>query len=277
MSLSACSSRPAPAVHTTTPGPGVSQSVPAATPTRPTPDPSAPTDTAVLVHVEVTGTPQAPTLTVTPTPPDAATSTSDGDSGLLVTAPLPDADGTLAMRLRVAAPTASTVAVAPDDTAAVLSPSGDLVVGLAAPGVVDATGTPLAASWRGPDPASTAIDGLLAVDLVLDDVAAPAAFPLDLTVHLGTTVVAAVEWGTREGGESLAVTPSAWGRVSGQTGYGLGWADVLRMEPAADTAVLEKQFRCHQLGAPDKATWNLEPWRPDVSYLAYVAARCNPV
>ena len=252
----------------------MSQSSPATTPAPPTPAPDPPASPALTVHVQVTGTPQAPALALTSTPPDGATAVSDGDSGLVVTAALPGADGTALMQLAVAAPAGSTVTVAPDDTAAVLSPGDALVVGLAAPGVVDATGAALAASWREPG-AGPGADGQLRVDLVLDDAPAGSS-PLAVTVHLGTTVVAGTEWGVREGGESLAVTPSAWGRVSGQTGYALGWADVVRLEPAAQTPVLEKQFRCHQLGAPDKATWNLEPWRPDVSYLAYVAARCNP-
>ena len=30
------------------------------------------------------------------------------------------------------------------------------------------------------------------------------------------------------------------------------------------------------IGAPDKATWNLEPWRPDVGLFAVLAGACNP-
>ena len=257
----------------------------------------------MTVDVEVTGPAEARAVTAAATPSGSATSASDGDSGVIVTATLPDldqagdsardrvSDGAPLLRLVVAASAGSTVTLAPDDTGAVVASTGDLLVGFAAPLVVDSAGTSLATSWQVPETASgagpdgqatdpSALDAGLAVDLVLDsatrDPLAQAAGPLTVTVHLGTTTVSATAWGTREGGESLAVTPSAWGRVSGQTGYTLGWADVVRREPTAQTSVMEKQFRCHQLGAPDKATWNLEPWRPDVSYLAYVAARCNP-
>ena len=36
------------------------------------------------------------------------------------------------------------------------------------------------------------------------------------------------------------------------------------------------QGLAHALGAPDKDSWNLEPWRPDVGLLATLTARCNP-
>jgi hypothetical protein len=39
---------------------------------------------------------------------------------------------------------------------------------------------------------------------------------------------------------------------------------------------MRDQLACHALGAPDKATWNLEPWRPDVGLLLIMAAGCNP-
>jgi hypothetical protein len=34
---------------------------------------------------------------------------------------------------------------------------------------------------------------------------------------------------------------------------------------------------CHAVGAPDKSTWNLEPWRPDVGLILTATAQCNPV
>uniref|UniRef100_UPI0035ADEDAE DUF2599 domain-containing protein n=1 Tax=Cellulomonas fimi TaxID=1708 RepID=UPI0035ADEDAE len=33
---------------------------------------------------------------------------------------------------------------------------------------------------------------------------------------------------------------------------------------------------CSPATAPDKARWNLEPWRPEVDAFAMIAARCNP-
>ena len=51
---------------------------------------------------------------------------------------------------------------------------------------------------------------------------------------------------------------------------------VVALAPDADTNGMNDQFLCHALGAADKATWNLEPWRPDVGEMATLAARCNP-
>ena len=44
----------------------------------------------------------------------------------------------------------------------------------------------------------------------------------------------------------------------------------------AGSPTMLQQLACHQLGARSKATWNLEPWRPDVDPFEMIAARCNP-
>lgn len=98
----------------------------------------------------------------------------------------------------------------------------------------------------------------------------------DVVVPLGTRAVRSTDWGEREGGRSLAVDPTAWARAAGQAGRELVWAQVVAAEPEADTPTMHDQLVCHAVGAPDKATWNLEPWRPDVGLLATMSARCNP-
>ncbi|WP_277211618.1 DUF2599 domain-containing protein [Isoptericola croceus] len=96
------------------------------------------------------------------------------------------------------------------------------------------------------------------------------------TTALGSRAVAATDWGDREGGRSLAVTPTDWARSAGLAGEGLVWAELVAAEPEVDTASMRDQLTCHAVGAPDKPTWNLEPWRPDVGLAAVLAARCNP-
>ncbi|WP_253705761.1 DUF2599 domain-containing protein [Cellulosimicrobium sp. 72-3] len=111
-----------------------------------------------------------------------------------------------------------------------------------------------------------------------DGTATPdAAAAWDVVVPLGTRAVRSTGWGEREGGRSLAVDPTAWARAAGQAGRELVWAQVVAAEPEADTPTMHDQLVCHAVGAPDKATWNLEPWRPDVGLLATMSARCNPV
>ena len=102
--------------------------------------------------------------------------------------------------------------------------------------------------------------------------------PDDVTVTtwLGAQGVRSATWGNREGGRSLAVDPTPWARQSGLVGEETAWAQLVASEPEAGSRTMRDQFDCHSLGATDKATWNLEPWRPDVGFLATAAARCNP-
>jgi hypothetical protein len=95
-------------------------------------------------------------------------------------------------------------------------------------------------------------------------------------VWLAAGMVEDLDWGEREGGRSLAVTPSAWARAGGLAAGELVPDQVVAAEPEAGSPTMLDQLACHQLGAPDKATWNLEPWRPDVGQLDMIVARCNP-
>jgi hypothetical protein len=97
-----------------------------------------------------------------------------------------------------------------------------------------------------------------------------------VTTWLGARGVRSATWGEREGGRSLAVDPTPWARQSGIVGEATAWAQLVAAEPEAGTTTMRDQFDCHALGATDKKTWNLEPWRPDVGFLATAAARCNP-
>ncbi|MEG3616683.1 DUF2599 domain-containing protein [Isoptericola haloaureus] len=98
----------------------------------------------------------------------------------------------------------------------------------------------------------------------------------EVVTTLGTAGVAAASWGEREGGRSLAVDATDWARSAGTAGVELVWAELAAAHPEVDTPTMRDQLVCHALGAPDKATWNLEPWRPDVGLVAVLAARCNP-
>ncbi len=99
----------------------------------------------------------------------------------------------------------------------------------------------------------------------------------EATVQLWFTdeAVTDLDWGEREGGRSLAVTPSAWARARSDAAEELVWAAVSE-EDGADGDGMRDQLLCHLIGAPDKDTWNLEPWRPDVGLAGVIAARCNP-
>ena len=148
----------------------------------------------------------------------------------------------------------------------------------AAPGA--GAGGCAATSGRGEDPASLSVPGVLARhDRTASHTshAAPTTFTTVKALALATTTAdSPADWGEREGGRSLAVEPTAWARAGGLAAQEGIWAAVIAQEPEADTNGMRDQLLCHALGAPDKETWNLEPWRPDVGSFATLAARCNP-
>jgi len=86
----------------------------------------------------------------------------------------------------------------------------------------------------------------------------------------------AAEWGNHDGGNSLAITPSDCVRTNGLVIRDDVWATIVANQPDADVPGMRDQLLCHMLGAQDKATWNLEPWRPAVGLRDTVLAMCNP-
>jgi len=90
-----------------------------------------------------------------------------------------------------------------------------------------------------------------------------------------------VEWITNSAGRQLQIFPTAAGRHDFFAGArDRAWHEVLAHAPTADTPGMRDQLYCHwdwaPLVQPDKPTWDLEPWRPDVGYDATVQALCNP-
>lgn len=97
-----------------------------------------------------------------------------------------------------------------------------------------------------------------------------------VSVSVSATALLGATWGDREGGLSLAVVPTPWARAAGRAGEEAVWSAVVAAEPEADLPTMRDQLTCHVVGAPDKESWNLEPWRPDVGLLKVLAASCNP-
>lgn len=97
-----------------------------------------------------------------------------------------------------------------------------------------------------------------------------------VTLSVADHALVSTEWRERSDGPSLFVDPTPWARTSGEAGWALAWAELIAAHPDADTQVMHDQLVCHGIGAVDKETWNLEPWRPDIGLLALMAARCNP-
>ena len=103
----------------------------------------------------------------------------------------------------------------------------------------------------------------------------------DATATPAPPFVGSATWVRGSGGRSLHVVPTAAGRAAQGAGDAAeAWSEVLRLAPDADQPGMRDQFDCHwtyaRLVAPDKPSWNLEPWRPVVSADQLVQARCNP-
>lgn len=165
-----------------------------------------------------------------------------------------------------------TVTAAGDGSVVVHDEAGVARVGVAPPVVT----TPEGASRPVVVPEATA-DGVLTLTLEAGPTAEDGApGDVDLTLHASTTAVASLTWGDREGGRSLAVVPTAWARGGHEAALKLLRAELNAAEPESATAVMDDQLVCHTVGAPDKESWNLEPWRPDIGLLGVLAAACNP-
>ncbi|CAM3264881.1 uncharacterized protein DUF2599 [Williamsia muralis] len=90
-----------------------------------------------------------------------------------------------------------------------------------------------------------------------------------------------VAWTQTEQGPSLQVFPTESGRNTQGTGdLDASWAEVVELDPTADTPGMRDQYACHwrfaRIVDPDKTSWNLEPWRPVVTESEMISTRCNP-
>jgi hypothetical protein len=101
----------------------------------------------------------------------------------------------------------------------------------------------------------------------------------------GPPYVDHVQWAKWGDMSSLRVYPTDTARqASGQPGTDAqaseAWGEVLTLSPNADTPGMKAQFLCHwhfaELVEPGKVSWNLEPWRNEVTDQEMVASGCNP-
>lgn len=112
-------------------------------------------------------------------------------------------------------------------------------------------------------------------------IAAPSSAPLTVDQYADQPLVERTEWTEAIDGNRLMVFPTVAGRKDTfPTAGDRAWAEVLAAAPDADTPGMRDQFLCHwewaRVVAPNKVSWNLEPWRPAVGYQETVNALCNP-
>ena len=173
-----------------------------------------------------------------------------GDGSVVATVHAPP--GTLAW---VAAPSGGRAEVQTDGSLTLHDEAGTVAAALAAPVAADGT----RGAWR---PAGDVV--------ALDGPTGSASFVV------GTVPLESATWGEAEGGRSLAVVPAPWVRTGGLAAQQAIASRLAVTEPEAASPSMQAQLWCHVLGARDKASWNLEPWRPEVGTATLLATRCNP-
>jgi Protein of unknown function (DUF2599) len=101
----------------------------------------------------------------------------------------------------------------------------------------------------------------------------------------GPPYVDHVQWSKWADLSSLRVYPTDAARQASldpgtDAQAGEAWTEVLTLSPDADITGMQAHFLCHwhyaELVEPGKVSWNLEPWRNEVSEEQMVAAGCNP-
>lgn len=137
---------------------------------------------------------------------------------------------------------------------------------VAPPEVTDTTGDTVTSAWRLQGLSASAAEDKNSGSVI------------EVEALAGSTLVKSVRKGTEKGQARYFVTPTALGRVAPDAAHlQFGWPQA-KKQGVANTDGLQDQYLCHpQSGiARVKGTWNLERWRPNVSYAKTLTALCNP-
>jgi hypothetical protein len=222
-------------------------------------------------------------LTLSAWPPlGDAPGAPDEDGAVALTAPLPAVDGTTSTLpvLTLVAPAGMTIEELEDGSALVRDADGLAAAAVTAPvlgGAAAASGLRVQVDGDGDEALVWSVVVPVRTDGGVDPLPGGT-----ISGTVGATVAASAlrsaTWSDRdeEGGRSLAVVPATWARTGGRAAEEAVWSQLVATVPEAGTQAMHDQLTCHTIGAPDKASWNLEPWRPDVGLLQTLAALCNP-
>ena len=111
-------------------------------------------------------------------------------------------------------------------------------------------------------------------------------YPVVADPYLGFDLISSARWAIHPQGRTFEVTPTGWSRtLAGNYLAGvLGWDELYARYRFGGLNTnldgMRDQYICHQqfvaIVAPLKGTWNLDEWRPNVSFPQTVRANCNP-
>ena len=160
----------------------------------------------------------------------------------------------------------------------VLDDAGTPRGGLAAPWARDHRGRAVATRYE--------VHGTTVVQVV-DHRGAGHEYPVVADPWLWIDLIDKATWSSGKPGQrTLEVVPTRWARANAGN-FAVGVADwnelygkYKRRGLTRNLASMKEQLICHQvvvaIVAPDKPSWNLDEWRPEVGYERLVQQRCNP-
>lgn len=175
-------------------------------------------------------------------------------------------------------PAGAQLKVQPDGSVIALAPSEtgmSYFAGVKAPYAYDAAGRAVPTEFR--------VSGSTLTQTIFPPV--DAAYPIVSDPWLGKNLIQEANWVRHTEGWTLQVTPTAWQRFwNGYWPGAAGWDELYaRYRWSGLTTNLEgmrDQYICHvqivSVRAPERPTWNLDEWRPNVGYTQTINSYCNP-
>ncbi len=154
-----------------------------------------------------------------------------------------------------------------------LNKNNELVGGVATPWAKDANGREV--------PTYYSVKGDMVIQHVLHK-DANYSYPIVADPWLGFNLISSAKWKRRSEGWTLMVSPTKWARANaprysvGVAGWNELYAKYKNKGLNKNLGGMKKQYICHQQFAFFKSTWNLDEWRPNVSYAQTVNSKCNP-
>jgi Protein of unknown function (DUF2599) len=176
-------------------------------------------------------------------------------------------------------PADATLKLQKDGSVIVLAPdaSGDskYVAGVKAPYAFDAAGASVETRFR--------VSGTTLIQTIHPT--GKAVYPITADPWLGKDLISSASWVWHSEGWTLQVTPTSWQRFwngywPGSAGWDELYAKYRDRGLNTNLAGMRDQYICYvqivSVYAPNKPTWNLDEWRPNVGYAQTVNSSCNP-